>query len=176
MKYKEFETLPKPGEVPLGLNFREPLGRKIEEFTPDTKSRVNRNVNESELVRLYMSNKIDTSQYNAAIHLEQYYSRIMPSVTGGYGERLTSSGTKQDTEADKIDAQTVLMNVADMMRDDLYRAVKMLVVDNYHMAEIGRKMRGVKGWSKNYITVRMQEALTELSRVLPQAKRTRRNG
>ena len=168
--------IPKPGEVPFedGI-FNEPAPRNIEEYTPDSKSRVNRNTNESELVRLYMKNIIDTGQYTAATYLEQYYSRVMPATTGGYGERIASNASKEDTEADRMDAQTVLMNIADMMRPDYHKAVRMLVIDNYHLASIARKMNGTKGWSKNYVKVRIQEALTELSRVLPQAKRKRRD-
>lgn len=181
--YFDHMPLPEPGQVPLDPKIlKEPYRQEIEQYTPDSKSRVNRNTNESELIRLYMKNKITTSQYNAALYLEMYYKRVMPSIVGGYGERITSHKTDDETVF-QIDAQTILMNIADLMDDDYHTALRLLVLDNYHLAEISRRMvaLGYRGWSKNLVKQRIcgkegreEGALLQLSRILPQAKRMKR--
>lgn len=196
----EEQPIPKAGEVPfgdLGLSSREirqkPDGRfvhepdkpDVEKYSPTSKARVNRNRKESVLVRLYTpqpkSGKfvINTQQYNAGLHLLGIYDRIMPSTTGGYGDRVEGGGSVEDSANSRIDAQTQLLNIAELMDNQYFDIVSYLVLEDRTIEYIAQKMKG-RGpmklkWSTHYRTANVTDALDQLSRILPQAKRMKRN-
>ena len=66
--------------------------RHIEKYTPDTKQRVDRNFNESPIIRLYMNGRINQEQYGAAIrYLETCLLYTSPSPRDATLSRMPSS-------------------------------------------------------------------------------------
>lgn len=141
--------------IPLP-HIRQERKRVIEKYTPDTKSRVDRNFNESPLVRLYMNGRITQDQYGAAIrYLETYYAAY-PTQSHEYKARVDGGGSPVIEYS--LSAEDRVLRCGKLMEPDNYKALQMLVIDE---AEPYYLMERFK-WGKNSITANICRVLDEL--------------
>ena len=148
--------------------------RHIEKYTPDTKQRVDRNFNESPLVRHYNLKKltpqsginkgnarIGMDRYNAAlIYLETYFAAY-PTQSHEYKPRVDGSGKPMLEYC--LAAEDRILRCAQLMSQSNYKALQLYLIDELSLAQISTEMG--KGWGRKSVLKRLGEVLDELGYV-----------
>lgn len=168
--FQTFETDPIPagGAIPFEPGIiREERKPEPQQFTPNSKERVNRNFNESTLTRLYMSERITQSQYGAAINFLRELSKASRPQSHEYKPR-TEGGSMGDNSA-SLDAQQRMVMVWRLMTPIRYKALQMLLIDDCHPSDLAAKFG--RGWqSSRALNKRICEVFDELSKIWPKTK------
>ena len=169
MNNKTFDDMPIPlgGAVPFEPGIiREERRPETHSFTDKTKARVNRNFNESPLVRLYSKDRITQNQYGAAIMYMEAYFKAYPTQSHEYKARVDGGGYPDRDYS--LAAEDRILAAGRIMDPVRYKALQMFVIDECEPSELGAKFG--RGWGRKSVDKRIGEFLDELSEIWPQTK------
>ena len=98
------------------FRIREPRKPIVQEYSPNSKARVKRNINESPCERLWASNKLTQEQYGILEKFEACHMAAYSEESNEIRERQDGGGFKSDNP-NSVDAIQRLAKCAKMMHD-----------------------------------------------------------